>query len=148
MKEENPEAFEKLRKEYEEASKRTQQDDIYEVLSDLNKCLNKAAKLGQNINIREGKDQKCQCFSANFSKTSVKETEIISNLKSQILALIKKLNKKLKEAKDRNLDVSIDLRYWGPEKMKEAGQSQPYKYHFSASITNERDSDPAKPTFE
>jgi|GEM_PF-3435203 len=109
-------------------------NDIYYILGELNGKLNKASKQGQKVEIKEETFQNYQHFSAYFEESTVNKSEDDSNLKNQILDLIDDLNDKLTKAKERNLNVSINLTYWGPKEMQESDLSQPFKYHFTANI--------------
>ncbi len=110
--------------------------NIYDILGKLNETLNTAEKLGVDIRIEEHKEKGVLSYSADTIESSLNtKTSKTSECKIWILELLQKLNKSLKRAEKHDLEVSIKMHYWGPEKMKEAGRSKQYKYHFGANIT-------------
>ena len=105
-------------------------DDIKKFIPELSKILDKGAGLGLDIKIGKEVSHKYQYLTVSFKKKSVKDTEAILETRNKILKLIKKINNKLRKAKDRNLEVSIDIKYFGPKEMKRNRISLPYRYRF------------------
>lgn len=110
--------------------------NIYDILGELNGALNTAEKLGIRIQIKEYEQNNSHYYSADITESPNTNPSRVSECKIRVLKLIKKLNESLKIAEIHNLEVSINMHYWGPQKMKESGQSKRYKYHFGANITS------------
>ena len=109
--------------------------DIHDTLSELNKYLDEASKLGRKINIEKDTSQDCLHISAHIKENSIKKSEDISDIKRGFSGLIDELNAQLKKANKRNLKVSLDVEFCGTEDLNEMGSSQVCQYRLFANIS-------------